>query len=186
MNALFSAGYEGFGLLSKVECGFLERLRVTPISRLALALGFLLQSAITLLFQSSVLVICSLFFGLHINPWGAVALACLLVLIGITMASLSYCMALLTRESGALAGVTNTFILPLLILSGVTLPISFGPPIIQALARLDPFFYAVSAARALIGGVFGSPSIPLAFAVFIGLTVVTLTLFIRAMREAVA
>ncbi len=59
------------------------------------------------------------------------------------MASVSYCLALVTREGGVLAGITNTFILPLLILSGVMLPISFGPPVIQALARLDPFFYAV-------------------------------------------
>ena len=102
------------------------------------------------------------------------------------MASLSYCLALLTREGGILAGITNTFIVPLLILSGVMLPISFGPPIIQTLARLDPFFYAVNAARALIDGAIGDPSVPLAFGVFIGLSAVTLTLFIRAMREAVA
>jgi len=145
MNALFSAGFEGFALQDRVDFG-----------------------------------------GLHIDPRGAAALACLIVLIDITMASISYCLALITREGGALAGVTNTFILPLLILSGVMLPISFGPPIIQTLAKFDPFYYAVSAARALIQGTLGAPSIPLAFAVFLGLSVVTLTLFIRAMREAVA
>jgi ABC-2 type transport system permease protein len=186
MNALFSAGFEGFNLQDKVDCGFLERLRVTPISRLSLALGFILQTNMTLLFQSMVLVICSLFFGLKIDPVGAFALAFLLVLIGITMASLSYCLALVTREGGILAGVTNTFILPLLILSGVMLPISFGPPWIRALARLDPFLYAVNAARALIGGAIGDPAVPLAFAVFVATSLAALTLFIRAMREAVA
>ncbi len=45
MNALFSAGFEGFSLQDKVDSGFLERLRVTPISRLSLALGFILQSS---------------------------------------------------------------------------------------------------------------------------------------------
>jgi len=186
MNALFSAGFEGFNLQDKVDCGFLERLRVTPISRLSLALGFILQTNMTLLFQSLVLVICSLFFGLVIDPLGAFVLVFLLVLIGITMASLSYCLALITREGGILAGVTNTFILPLLILSGVMLPISFGPPWIRALARLDPFLYAVNAARALIDGTIGDPAIPLAFAVFVATSLATLTLFIRAMREAVA
>src|ERR1700733_12600509 len=186
MNVLFSAGFEGFTLQDKVDCGFLERLRVTPISRLSLALGFILQTNMTLLFQSMVLVICSLLFGLKIDPLGAFALAFLLVLIGITMASLSYCLALITREGGILAGVTNTFILPLLILSGVMLPISFGPPWIRALARLDPFLYAVNAARALIDGAIGDPAIPLAFAVFVATSLAALTLFIRAMREAVA
>src|ERR1017187_4962173 len=51
MNALFSAGFEGFTLRDRVLSGFLERLRVTPVSRLSLALGFILQSSATLIFQ---------------------------------------------------------------------------------------------------------------------------------------
>ena len=102
------------------------------------------------------------------------------------MASTSFTLALMTREGGVLAGVTNTFVLPLLILSGVMLPISFGPPIIQALARLDPFLYAVNAARGLIGGTLFDSTVITAFAVFAALSVITLAIFIRSMREAVA
>ena len=186
MNALFSAGFEGFTLQDKVDSGFLERLRVTPISRLSLALGFILQSSITLIIQSTALIVCSLFFGLKLDFWGAAVLFFLILLIGVTMASISFCLALITREGGILAGVTNTFILPLLILSGVMLPISFGPPIIQFIARFDPMLYAVNGARALINGNLTDPSVPIAFAVFIALSGVTLALFIRTMREAVA
>jgi len=186
MNVLFSAGFEGFTLQDKAESGFLERLRVTPISRLALALGFILQSSATLLFQSLVLIVASLAFGLRLDPPGAVILLLLIVLIGVLMASLSFTLGLMTREGGILAGITNTFILPLLILSGVMLPIGFGPPIIQTISRLDPFFYAVNAARNLINGALSSPSIPVAFAVFAVLAAIALTLFIRSMREAVA
>jgi len=110
----------------------------------------------------------------------------LIVLIGVMMASLSFTLGLMTREGGILAGITNTFILPLLILSGVMLPIGFGPPIIQMISRFDPFFYAVNAARSLINGGLTSPSIPEAFAVFAILSALTLVLFIRSMREAVA
>jgi ABC-2 type transport system permease protein len=186
MNALFSAGFEGFTLQDKIDSGFLERLRVTPISRLSLALGFILQSSITLLIQSIALIICALFFGLKVDLAGMVTLVFLILLIGVTMASVSFCLALITREGGVLAGITNTFILPLLILSGVMLPISFGPPIIQAIARLDPMLYAVNGARALINGNLTDSSIPVAFAVFVALSLIALALFIRTMREAVA
>ncbi|HVA12760.1 MAG TPA: ABC transporter permease [Stellaceae bacterium] len=186
MNALFSAGFEGFTLQDKVDSGFLERLRVTPISRLSLALGFILQSSVTLLIQSAVLIVCSLFFGLKLEVWGTVALVFLILLIGVTMASISFSLALLTREGGILAGITNTFILPLLILSGVMLPISFGPPAIQMLARIDPLLYAVNASRALMAGAVGDPSVLAAFVVFAVLSVVCLGAFIRGMREAVA
>ena len=110
----------------------------------------------------------------------------LILLIGVAMASTSFTLALITREGGMLAGVTNTFVLPLLILSGVMLPVSFGPPIIQALARLDPFLYAVNAARALINGAVLDSSVGIAFLVFSVLSVITLAVFIRGMREAVA
>ncbi|HXP94259.1 MAG TPA: ABC transporter permease [Candidatus Binatia bacterium] len=186
MNALFSAGFEGFTLQDKVESGFLERLRVTPINRLSLALGFVLQSSATLVFQSLVLIVCSLAFGLRLDPAGALILLLLVVLIGVTMASISFTLALMTREGGILAGITNTFILPLLILSGVMLPISFGPPIIRTISRLDPFSYAVDAARALVNGALTNPSIPVAFTVFVLLAALALALFVRSMREAVA
>lgn len=186
MNALFSAGFVGFSLQDKVDCGFLERLRVTPVSRLALAMGLILVSSIELIVQSAALVLCALLFGLHFDPWGGLLLIVLILLIGVTMASTSFTLALMTREGGVLAGVTNTFVLPLLILSGVMLPVSFGPPIIQALARVDPFLYAVNAARGLIDGALFNSAVITAFAVFAALSVVTLAVFIRSMREAVA
>jgi ABC-2 type transport system permease protein len=186
MNALFSAGFVGFSLQDKVDCGFLERLRVTPVSRLALAMGLILVSSIELLVQSVVLVLCALLFGLQFDLWGVLVLVVLILLIGVAMASTSFTLALITREGGMLAGVTNTFVLPLLILSGVMLPVSFGPPVIQALARVDPFLYAVNAARALINGAVFDSSVGVAFLVFAALSVVTLTVFIRGMREAVA
>ena len=90
------------------------------------------------------------------------------------------------REGGILAGIINTFVLPAMILSGIMLPVSFGPPLIQAMARIDPFFYAVQAARALINGGLGDSSVAVAFLVFAALAIVTLAVFIRGMREAVA
>jgi len=186
MNALFSAGFEGFTLRDKLDSGFLERLRVTPISRLALALGFILQTAVNLVIQSVALIVCSFFFGLRLDAIGALALIILVVLIGITMSSVSYRLALVIREGGILAGIINTFVLPAMILSGIMLPVSFGPPIIQLMAKLDPFFYAVEAARSLINGALTDSSIFIAFAIFVTLSAVTLAVFIRGMREAVA
>jgi ABC-2 type transport system permease protein len=186
MNALFSAGFVGFSLQDKVDGGFLERLRVTPISRLALAMGLILVSSIELLCQSAALVACALLFGFRFDVWGGMLLVVLILLIGVTMASTSFTLALITREGGVLAGVTNTFVLPLLILSGVMLPVSFGQPIIQAVARLDPFLYAVNAARALMSGAILDSSVVAAFLIFAALSVATLAVFIRGMREAVA
>jgi ABC-2 type transport system permease protein len=186
MNALFGSSYEGFTLRDKLDSGFLERLRVTPISRLSLALGFILQTSINLVVQSMLLLIVALFFGLKFDLLGALVLLVLVVLIAITMASISYRLGLVIREGGIMAGIVNTFILPAMILSGIMLPISFGPPIIQMAAHFDPFYYAVNASRVLIDGNVGDPSVGLALAIFAVLAAVCLGIFIRGMREAVA
>jgi ABC-2 type transport system permease protein len=186
MNALFGSGFEGFTLRDKLDSGFLERLRVTPISRLSLALGFILQTSVNLVVQSILLLVVALFFGLKIHPLGALVLLVLVVLIAITMASVSYRLGLMIREGGILAGIVNTFVLPAMILSGIMLPISFGPPVIQIAARFDPFYYAVNASRVLIDGNIGDPSVASALAIFAALAALCLGIFIHGMREAVA
>ncbi len=185
LNALFNASFAGFGLIDKLRSGFLERIRVTPVSGLAIVLGLVLRNTVVLIVQSALLLLTSLCFGLRLNPMGAAILAVLMVLIGITMASLSYAIALLGKDEGTLAAITNFFTLPLVLLSGVMLPVAFAPASIRLLAKFDPFTYAVDAARALLNGI-PDPSIWHAFALFSVLGVMASWSFIKAMREAVA
>jgi ABC-2 type transport system permease protein len=186
LNALFNASFAGFGLIDKLRSGFLERIRVTPISRLAIVLGFVLRNSLVLIVQSALLLLTALFFGLVIDPMGALIVAVLMVLIGITMASLSYSIALLVKDEGTLAAITNFFTLPLVILSGVMLPVAFAPPAIRTIAKFDPFSYAVDAARSLLNGVPADPAVLQAFVLFSVLGVIASWTFIKAMREAVA
>jgi ABC-2 type transport system permease protein len=186
LNALFNAAFAGFGLIDKLRSGFLERIRVTPVSRLAIVLGFVLRNSVVLIVQSALLLLTALFFGLRVNAAGTLLLAVLMTLIGVTMASLSYAIALLVKDEGTLAAITNFFTLPLMLLSGVMLPVTFAPAIIRAVAKLDPFSYAVDAARALLNGSLADPSVGRAFILFFILGVIALWSFIKSMREAVA
>jgi ABC-2 type transport system permease protein len=186
LNALFNGAFAGFGLIDKLRSGFLERIRVTPVARIAIVLGFVLRNSVVLIVQSALLLLTALFFGLHIDPAGTLVLALLMTLIGITMASLSYAIALMVKDEGTLAAVTNFFTLPVMLLSGVMLPVAFAPAAIRTIARLDPFMYAVDAARALLNGVLSDPSVLRALALFSLLGVITLWAFIKSMREAVA
>ncbi|HEY0746991.1 MAG TPA: ABC transporter permease [Steroidobacteraceae bacterium] len=185
LNALFNASFAGFGLIDKLRSGFLERIRVTPVSRLAIVLGLVLRNTVVLLVQSALLLLTALLFGLRVNPLGAATLSLLMTLIGVTMASLSYAIALLVKDEGTLAAITNFFTLPLVLLSGVMLPVAFAPASIRIIAKFDPFTYAVDAARALLNGA-PDPSIWHAFALFSLLGVIALWTFIKSMREAVA
>jgi ABC-2 type transport system permease protein len=183
---LFGAGFVGFGLIAELRYGVVERLRVTPVSRLALLLGRALRDVVVLLLQALLLVACAVPFGLHANLLGLIVMLGLLALMGLLMVSISYALALWLRSEDALAPLLNTITLPVLLLSGVLLPLSLAPGWLQALATLNPLSHAVLAARALFNEQLGDPSIPLALALFAVLAGLALAVASRAFNRAVA
>ena len=58
----------------------------------------------------------------------------------------------------------NTVATPLLLLSGITLPLTLAPKIIRSIASMNPLAYEVTASRALFLGNFSDSAIVLAFA----------------------
>jgi len=186
MTAMFNSSYSGFGVLDLLDNGFIERLRVTPINRLSLVLGFVLQSVLVLLVQSIIICFISLFFGYSPSLIGLVLLLLLLLLISVTLSSISYSIAFLVKDGGMLASVINFFILPLFLLSGIMLPLSFAPKILQTIALLNPFTYAVNASRLLSDGLITQSTVIVSFVLFILLSAITLQWFIRVMKETVA
>jgi ABC-2 type transport system permease protein len=186
MITLFGTSFVGFGLLEMLESGVLERLRVTPISRLALALGYLLENALVLMVQCVVLLIVSIFFGLSLNVPGLILLFALIFLIGVVMASLSCGLALRVKDNSVLASTVNFVILPLYLLSGIMLPMKFAPKAIQIIAMFNPFSYAVEASRELMGGFLLDSSVLMAFGLFILLAFLSLSWFLKIMQETVS
>jgi ABC-2 type transport system permease protein len=167
MVALFSTAFAGFGLVDLIRLGVIERLLVTPASRLAILLGFVVRDVAALLVQSLIIVGLALLMGLTVSIPGLLVTFTLMVLTGILMASFSYALALLLKKEDSLASVTNTIATPVLLLSGITLPLSLAPRVIRAMASVNPFAYEVTAARSLFIGKFSDPAILTGF-IFLG------------------
>ena len=182
--ALFSTGYVGFGLIASLRAGVIERLRVTPVSRLSLLLGMVIRDVVVLLVQCTLLLILALLRGLRPDPVGLVLTYVLLVLLAVMMASCSYSVALLVRHEGALASSVNFVLVPLLLLSGFTLPLSLAPPTLRMIARFNPLAHAVDTSRALMNSRWSDPAVYLGFAVFIPLAVLASLWATRSMRRA--
>jgi ABC-2 type transport system permease protein len=70
-----------------------------------------------------------------------------IVLVAIGLASLSYATGLLLKSEDAFAPMVNTFVVPLLLLSGIFLPLTLGPGWLQGIARVSPFRYIIDAMR---------------------------------------
>ena len=149
---MFGASGVGFGLIAELRVGVVERLRVTPVSRVALLLGRALRDIVVLLMQAIILILVALPFGLNIDPQGVLIVLALVALIGLAIASIAYAVALWLRSEDSYAPLIFTATLPLLLLSGVLLPISLAPEWLRAIASINPLAYAVDAARAVFNG----------------------------------
>ena len=155
--ALFGSIFVGFGLIAELRAGVVERMRVTPVSRLAMLLGRSLRDIVILVVQALVLVLLSIPFGLTIDVPGLLVALLLVALVGLVLAPISYTLGLVLKSEDALAPLLNFVTLPLLLLSGILLPMALAPGWLQTLARLNPLSYAVDAARALFNGQFTDP-----------------------------
>ncbi len=172
---MFGTLFVGFGLIGEIRSGLLERLRVTPLNRTAVLAGRALRDTALLLAQSLLLLALALPLGLHIDLLGLVVLLGLLALLALALASLSYTLALKVANQDAFAPLINSLTLPLLLLSGILLPLSLAPNWLQNLAVVNPLSHTVEAARALVSGHLTDPAVPLGFAVTAALAIVCLT-----------
>jgi ABC-2 type transport system permease protein len=159
MLALFTTAFAGFGLVDHIRNGFVERLLVTPASRVSILLAYLARDVSVLLVQSAIAILLAVLLGLTVSLPGLLVTMGLMVLTGALMASCSYALAMLLKQEDTLASVINTVATPLLLLSGITLPLTLAPQIIRSLASVNPFAYEVTASRALFLGNFGDSAI---------------------------
>lgn len=175
---LFGTAFVGFTLIAELRYGLVERLQVTPVSRLALLLGRALRDILILLIQSLLLVLLSLPFGLDIHPAGLLVVLGLIALIGLLMASCSYALALWLKSEDAFA--------PLLLLSGVLLPLTLAPVWLRRIAAVNPLSYAVDAARAIFNGHLSDGSVIKGIAITAVLAVIALVVSARSFGRTVA
>jgi ABC-2 type transport system permease protein len=154
---LFGSMFAGFSLLADLRTGVLERMRVTPVSRLALLLGRVAHDSVQLIVQAVLLLsLAYLVFGMR-APAGGLALALLMVaLIGVTLSSCSYAIALVLRSEEAFPAVLTSVSVPLLLLTGILVPITtdLAPKWLYVLSRINPFAHVMDAERASFRGDF--------------------------------
>jgi ABC-2 type transport system permease protein len=184
MTALFSSAFVGFGLCDEMREGVVERMTVTPMSRVAMLMGRSLRDVVLLLAQGLILVALAIPFGLEINLGGVAIAFAMLALIGIMMSPVSYVLALVLKSEDSLAPVVNGMTLPLLLLSGVMLPMSLAPDWLQTVAKFNPLYHAVAAIRALFNASYGDGEIVTGLVVLVILALLTITVGARTFGRA--
>jgi ABC-2 type transport system permease protein len=108
------------------------------------------------------------------------------VLMGVLLASCSTALALVFKNEGPLGTSVQFLSGPLLLLSGILLPLSLAPDWLRNIAAFNPLSYVIDTMRALFTGSLVSPTVLKGFAIIVPLTVFALWWAARSYRKVVA
>ena len=185
MVALFGTASTGANLLFEMQTGSHERTLVAPLSRSALLVGRALKEVVPLVIQGTIVVLAAVPFGFRLDVPGLAAGLVVLAVFGIGFGALSYTLALGCRNRDWMFWMVHqTLLFPLMILSGMLLPIDDGPAWMQVAAAVNPLSYLVAAERALLAGGLVSPDVVGGVIAAVATCAVGVFVGVRAMRGA--
>ncbi len=149
---MFGAMFAGFSLIGEWREGVIEAERVTPASRTALLTGRLMRDLLQLFVQALILVLLGWAMGMRGSVIGVIVGIVITLLIGGACAAASNALALTTKSEDVMAPVINMVLMPVLLLSGILLPMTLGPAWLQRLSDFMPFRWIVDGVRDTFGG----------------------------------
>jgi ABC-2 type transport system permease protein len=149
MLAISSAGWTGMGLIEDINGGVMDRVLVSPVWRGALNLGSVAQAVLTVVIQTTVILLLALALGAdYVNGVGGVLiLVAMAALLAAAFASLSNGVAMLAPQRETLIGIVSLVVLPLTFLSSALMAQNLVPDWIQTVAKFNPVNWAVEAGR---------------------------------------
>ncbi|GAP47998.1 ABC transporter permease [Streptomyces azureus] len=181
---LFGASFAGFAIILEKGQGVVERMRVTPVSRLALLLGRVLRDATVFVFQAVLLVLAAVAMGLRAPLPGVMIGFAFVALLSLSLASLSYALAMKLSTPQSFGPAINALTMPSMLLSGLMLPMTLGPDWLDVLSHLIPFRYLVDAVRDAYVGSYATAHMLYGVLVAVGFTVLSVTVGTRVFRTA--
>ncbi|MEU6146065.1 ABC transporter permease [Streptomyces sp. NPDC047081] len=181
---LFGASFAGFAIIMEKGQGVVERMRVTPVSRLALLLGRVLRDATVFVFQAVLLVLAAVAMGLRAPLGGVLIGFAFVALLTVSLGSLSYALAMKVHTPQEFAPVVNALTMPSMLLSGLMLPMTLAPGWLDVLSHVMPFRYLVDAVRDAYVGSYGTDHMLYGVLVALGFAVLAVTVGTRVFRTA--
>lgn len=149
---VFGAMFAGFSLIGEWREGVVEAERVTPANRTALLLGRLSRDILQIAVQAFILIGLGFLLGMRGSVVGMLLGLALTLLIGAACAASSNAVALTAKSEDVMAPLMNMVMMPVLLLSGILLPMTIGPQWLQWISEIMPVKHIVNAVRSSFAG----------------------------------
>lgn len=185
MITMFGTSMTGANLQFEIMTGAFERMLATPLRRSSLMVGRALKELTPLVAQALLVTLAAVPFGFVLYPLHVLVGLVLLGIFGVGVGALSYALALAVRKAEWIFWmVQQSLLFPLLILSGMMLPLESGPAWMRAVSLVNPLTYVVDAERALFSGTFADTAVLWGFLAAVLTAAVGLGVGVRGIRRA--
>ncbi|HYM39855.1 MAG TPA: ABC transporter permease [Thermoplasmata archaeon] len=151
-TVISSAMQSGMGMVTDLESGYMDKMRVAPIHRSAILMGKVLSDGTRIVIQTIVILILGFLLGVTIASGigGLLILLALAMAFGIAWSGISTFIGLATKNSEATLMISLLTTFPLLFLSTAMMPKVFLPSWVQTVATYNPMSYIADALHALV------------------------------------
>lgn len=184
--AFLSGLFVGYTMIDEVKTGVIERFRVTPVSRFALLAGRVLRDLVNTLVIVIFFTLVAIPFGFHVHILGYIVLLILVAMLLITTSSFGNALGLILKDEDRLSPIVQGINLPIILLSGMLLPMVLAPTWLQVIAHFNPAFYAVEAGRLLVAGHVFRAQVGEAFLFMVPMTVIVVAWATKAFNNALS
>jgi len=154
MTVLFGSSWSGVSLLREISAGTVDKMLVSPVSRVAIVLSRVLHSAIQVIAQALIILAVAWLMGstITMNPFYIFLSMLIVLFLGVGFAALSNGFAITLQREEPLVMIGNLMTLPLMFFSSALVPKQFMPDWIEFISIINPITYAVEAVRAVLVG----------------------------------
>ena len=150
-SVMFVAIFFGIQVVWERDLGQLNKLLSTPTSRTAIVLGKAFSAGVRGILQAFAVFVLALIIRvpLDFNPLHILAVLVIVVLFGMSFASLSMALASVFKTRERMMGIGQAITMPLFFASNAIYPSSIMPTWLQGLIKVNPLSYVVDALRGL-------------------------------------
>ncbi len=183
----FATAWSGSSLLVDYRNGYLDKLRVAPISRYAILAGELVTLFVECAVMAGAILVLSVLLGASVATGlpGAIGILVLGGAFGVAWAGTSFLPALLTKNEQA-TGTLSILFFPIAFMSTAFVPSSLMPDWLRIVNDWNPITFVIEAMRALMTTGFDWSAIGRAAAAILILGAVLHTATLWAFRRLTA
>ena len=150
-TVFFAVAWSGSTLLVDWRNGYLDKLRASPINRLAILAGELVPLFMVSMAMAAAILILAVLLGAHVATGlpGALAIVVLGGGFGVAWAGTSMFPALVTKNEQA-TGTLAMLFMPIAFMSTAFVPVALMPGWLQTVNDWNPISYVIEAMRSLM------------------------------------